>query len=363
MQPTKTGLNLRRIFLLAVLLPTVIFLVDEFLLGKWATRAALFGPMRTVIVYALLVGEVGLVAWTVGRWLPHPVLSWMVYAWVLALVDLWALNLIYAPVHGMALRYALISAQVGLIAAWTILGAGPWQWRLPVVAVIAAILGYFVLPFGGIADDWTWALQLRHHGWATVFLIQSLVIVIVSAVPRFLGFQLRPRVQAGTEEVRPRSGSYLQFTIGQILVWTAALAILLTLTNGLDWLFFRQMEWSELPPAFAIGVGLAIISLISFWSALGSRGGYILRVSVLIVGVSAVGALTGWTADHVTPAVSPCFYYWFGILDDTGLWWAWTTLAAGLLAAMALIFRARGYRLERCSVHGRKSSPTRSDLC
>ena len=135
------GLDLCRVFLLAGLLPIALFLVD-----KWAIGTAAQGGTTWVMPYMLLVGQVALVAWTVGRWLPHPVLCWAVYLWVLALIDLWALTLAYPSGLWGVCDYGLISAQVGLIAVWAILGMGPWQWRLPAIAVIAAIFGYHILP-------------------------------------------------------------------------------------------------------------------------------------------------------------------------------------------------------------------------
>jgi hypothetical protein len=50
----KPGLGLRRILLLAVLLPIVVYFVDQ-----WAIPAVALGQTTAVLPYALLVGQVG----------------------------------------------------------------------------------------------------------------------------------------------------------------------------------------------------------------------------------------------------------------------------------------------------------------
>ena len=102
----NSGRDLFRVFLLAAILPTAIVLVDQ-----WAIHAVAGGPASTVGVYALFVGQVGLLAWIAGRWLPHPVLCGMVYARDLVLVDLWLLSLA-GSYYARPLSYAMISAQV-----------------------------------------------------------------------------------------------------------------------------------------------------------------------------------------------------------------------------------------------------------
>jgi hypothetical protein len=80
-----SGINFRRLFLLAVLLPAAIFLVDQWTLGRYD-----FGQpslLVTLVLYALFVGQVAFMGWIVGRWLPHPVLCWAAYLWAIALVD------------------------------------------------------------------------------------------------------------------------------------------------------------------------------------------------------------------------------------------------------------------------------------
>jgi len=82
----NSGTNLRRLFLVAVLLPAAIVLIDQWSLSGYGIRQP---PLfRTLVVYAVFVGQVGLLGWVVGSRLSHSVLCCAVYVWSIALVDI-----------------------------------------------------------------------------------------------------------------------------------------------------------------------------------------------------------------------------------------------------------------------------------
>ena len=341
----SSGMNLRRLFLVAVLLPVAIFVVDQWTLSGYRfERPSLLG---TLSLYALFVGQVGVLGWIVGHWLPHPVLCWAVYVWGIALVDL---SCFRAAVDGLifwqnslsCLAYALVSAQIEMIAAWTILATTPpWQWRLPWFAAIASVLGYFCLRLG--------FLNYLAHMWMAVLLVQSIVVVSVSGFLRIRGLRLEPCLQSERSPDAAQRGSYLQFGIGDMLVWTAATVPVLLLAKELNWSQFLDIRWHALPFVAILGIGFAAVALVGMWAGLG-QGSLIVHFAVLGVAAPAVGALLAWMA--AIPAkigIGSRWDYPFAIIaeEDAFTWIAWTSLAGGFLAASLLIFRARGYRLLR----------------
>jgi hypothetical protein len=338
-------MNLRRLFLLAVLLPAVIVLVDQ-----WTLSRHDFGQpslLRTVILYALFVGQVGFLGWIVGSRLPHPVLCWAVYVWGIALVDVSRFRAAIvdssrslSPMS--CLIYALVSAQIGMIAAWAILATTPpWQWRLPWFAVIASVLGYLCV----LLTSWTCGEGV----WTVALLVQGIVVVTLSAFLRVRGFRLERCLRSEQSPDAAQRVSYLQFSIGDMLVWTAATVPVLLLAKELDWLQFLHFGWHALAIVLMLGIGFAAVALVGMWAALG-QGSLAARLAVLGMAAPAVGAWLAFMLPLAAPAQSgnTWDYAIFHMAEGIGFTWtAWTSLAGGFLAATLLIFRARGYRLLR----------------
>ena len=232
-----------RLLGLAVLLPIAISLMDQ-----WAAvQCGHDDSIWTVgAVYAIFVAQVGLVGWAVGRWLPQPVLCWTIYAWLISLVDVWVFFLAIGPRYGYesqplaALPYALISAQIGMLAIWAVLGAAPWQWRLPFTAVVAAIAGFFCLPLEGI-DCW---ISSETRPGPAFFSLSSAIIVFVSLLFRLFGFRLTRLPQPGVLDPSADERAYLQFTIRDMLILTTAAVPLLVVAKGLDWVRLRYFNWT-----------------------------------------------------------------------------------------------------------------------
>ncbi len=344
----NSAVNLRRLFLVAVGLPAAIVLVDQWTLSGFDFAQP--SPLRTLMLYALFVGQVGFLGWIAGRWLPHPVLCWAVYVWGIALVDLSCLH-INSRRWGYwgaltCLTYALVSAQVGMIAAWTILATRPpWQWRLPGFAAVASALGYFCL----LLSFWSYG----ERTWMEALLVQSIAVVILSGFLRVRGFCLERCPQSEQSPDAAQRVSCLQFSIGDMLLWTTALVPVLLLAKELDWLKFLHAGWFVV----VLGIGFAAVALVGMWAGLG-QGSLIVRLAVLGIAAPAVGALLARMTAPPWNMLDLNQWDWqFSMAERIGFtWMAWTSLAGGFLAATLLIFRARGYRLLRKRRSGVRSA-------
>ena len=329
-----------RLFLVAVALPAAIAAIDEWALG-WGERQRWSSPAVTFI-YALFVCQVGLLAFVVGSNLKHSFLRWAVFAWAIVLVDILVFSVVYGkPSYSNpadCLAFALISGQVALLAIWGMLGAGPWPWRLPAVLVAGAMVAYACLGY-------------RRQGevWGVVLLFQSVVVVGICALVRVFGARLELVEQTGEQRGTAAVHRQLQFGIGHMLVWTAALVPALGLAQGLDLMVFSSLGWSSVPKVVMVGDCLALVSLVAMWVALG-KGPTWARLVVLAGIPASVGiALKVMSARWRPPRgalwrMEPVFRQ----MLELGWWWmAWTSLAACFLAGLLLVFRASGYRLMR----------------
>jgi hypothetical protein len=140
-----------------------------------------------------------------------------------------------------------------------------------------------------------------------------------------------------------------------MLVWTIAVVPLFVLAKEFNWSRFLSFGWHDVLPALTLGSGFAVLSLVGMWAALGEARGLV-RLAVLSMMAPAVGALLTWLiAAQARLMGSPrrWDHPFFDMAKDIGYTWiAWTSLAAGFLAASLLIFRARGYRLLRKRKNG-----------
>lgn len=323
-----------RLFLVAVALPAAVVVADW-----WACRIVTgqywSGPSVTFL-YFLFVGQVGLLAFVIGRCLEHPLLRWTVFVWAIALVDLQVFGMLFRSGPAKCLAYALISGQVGLLAIWGILGAAPWPWRLPAVVVAAVPVAYLCLRH-----------DYRGEAWGLVLLLQSVVAAGVCVFLRRRGFHLEPVEPTGQTPCAAPGGRSLQFGIAHMLVWTAALVPVLVFVRGLDLVLVPDLGWQVVLRIVSLGGCLAVVSLVAVWVALG-KGSLPARLVVLAAGPPVVGtvlcAMTSTWQATLRGRLSGAFRE----IDYLGWWWvAWTCLAACFLAGLLLVFRESGYRLIR----------------
>ena len=192
--PVDSELNLRRLILLAAILAAFAIIDEWLLLGEYARR----WPFAvTVDVYLLIVVQVGLGAWMLGRWVSHPFLCWGAYLWLLILLNFVVLatasrpHSLYLYIHTpyidppRDLAFAVFSAQVGLLAFWAALGPAPWQHRLSAALVAVAWFALVCLPFSGHDEGWG-VLRNSFRGFA--MLVQAPTVVIACALGAGSGF-------------------------------------------------------------------------------------------------------------------------------------------------------------------------------
>jgi hypothetical protein len=334
----------RRIALVALGLPAAIILFDTVAFMPGGVMRG--GQFMGRFFYAWLVVKAALLAWCAGRVLGFTVYGWVVFLWSQALLDVHT----FAASQGAfgfdleGLAHTLLSAQIGFLTAWTILGAASFAWRLAsLLAALAAIVLYS---------------QVLDTGWATDVLpivqwVSASVVAAVCLSLRFTGFAIRcverqaHAPQASGIGARPES---FQFGVKHMLIWTAALAPLLVVLQSVDARSLRELAFGDAYPIAVLSVCIALATIAAIWLGLGA-GPLAIRLAaaaVVIVGTSQLLITLGarwrpprnnwnWSADR--------FYIMVTEMDDQ--WRAWFAMLVGLLAAMLLFLRACDYRLAK----------------
>jgi hypothetical protein len=327
--PTKASLPpLRTLILSAVLLPTFVAVTNQGLF--YSLR--LFPSLRPLF-YPWIVFTTAVLSWCIGRFLRPFWLSWIVFGWCLVLLDLLTIAACQNGVLPRDLAFTLMAAETGLLVSWTILADVDWRWRLPIACVAAPSIVIF-------ARNW------RYDHWATLVFLAAAVMAFICSGLRYSGFLL----QRDGKESQFQSRASIQFGTKHMLIWAAAIAPLLLVARGADYLVFANLDRQSIFPAIVLSLTLAIVSLIAIWAVLGA-GPLPIRVAILLFvpPVLAFG-LNLFGAALRPPPGAP--WNWGGAIRHL-LWelesgWAtWLWLDAALFAALLLFLRASGYQLAR----------------
>jgi hypothetical protein len=329
----------RRIALVALALPAAIILIDYVAVmpgGRYIGK----------LFFVWLVAKAALLAWCAGRVLGFTVYGWVVFLWSQLLLDVhtFAASLGHFGYDLEALAYTLLSAQIGFLTAWMILGTASFPWRLAsLLAALAAVVLYS---------------QMLDRGWTTDGLpfVQWIAASVVAAVClslRLSGFAIRrldPQAitpPAGNRCARPES---FQFGVKHMLVWTAALAPLLVVLQTVDAGSLRQLAFGDVYPIAVLSLCIALATIAAIWLALGA-GPLIVRLAAIMAVIAGTSQLLitlgarwrpprnnwNWSADR--------FYIMVSEMEDQ--WRLWLAILVGLLAAMLLFLRACDYRLAK----------------
>lgn len=135
-----------------------------------------------------------------------------------------------------------------------------------------------------------------------------------------------------------------------MFIWSTAVAPLLLVARGIDYVVFGILATPNLFPATVIGVMLATMDLIAVWAVLG-EGRWFARLGaiLIIVPLLAIGAKE--LCDTLQPPAynSRAIYRLVSDLqiDD---WYTWMGMATALLAALLLFFRGGGFRLVQLKI-------------
>ena len=332
--------RLMKVAIIATALPLALILIDHFL---WLSPSLIgsSSAVRRILYFPWIVVETALLAWVAGRFLGVTLFGWIFFLWGEALVGIHA----YGASNGMmshqyaSLATTVISAQIGFLVAWSILGDVAVVWRLS--CGLVAITGVILLS-SRVETGWEGEL---------LPLIQALAGLIVAGVCftlRLGRFQML-NLSEGSGSERDR-GQVFRFGVKDMLVWTAALAPLMVVLRGLEMISLRRAGMVDVYPAGLICGCIALITLAALWLTLGS-GMLALRVGAF---VSAIGGATllmraqsqGWLAQYGPwPSMSLIRFS----IEMVDLWWGWFAMLGGLLAALFIFLWAAGYRLARLS--------------
>lgn len=303
----------------------------------------------TGLLFPFYAVQVGCVSWSVGRYVTPWPLRWIIWLWIMALIDLQlavlTTSIFNAPIYCLAA--GILAGQLGAFVVWGILGSGEIVWRIPSLGVILlAAWNVYELLVRIAGQDVSW-LQLN---WSNLLNVQVVTLSALCCVLRLYGYSLRiTGDETAKDASQPGGREPVQFGIRHVVIWTTALAVLLGIAKAGDLLTARFLQ-----RGYAVGLGLvataaiatAMLLLVSIWASLG-RGRAATRILVLVLSSLVVGAPFAWYAVYVGKpqmAMNPDyrFVHWYG----AGYWWlGWMFLTATLLAAALLIFRTLGYRL------------------
>ena len=229
--------------------------------------------------------------------------------------------------------FALSFSQIGLAVIWASLGRQTAPWRLggAVLVVVA----------------WSVALATAQHGsrpidlfstyWAVLLSAQAGVILVPLLFLRATGVRLVREAVGDVPEEGPKEGSEEmepglrpgQFSLGYLLAWMTAVAVVLGLVQSivfLDLLPSQSTAWIEIG---IMAITASLLTFVSLWAVLGS-GPLVLRAITLCTIVGVVAGLFGPLS---------------GMLATSVLWLLQTILLTASLAAV----RVAGYRLGRAS--------------
>ena len=343
----ENKLDLPRLFLLAAVLPAAIAAVNYALVDRHLHDGAL--TLRVGGQFAWYVAQVGLVGYAVGHGLSQPVWRWLVFGWILLLIDLLAAAFAMDRENGESalLSAALWSGQMGLCVVWGFLGDTRWTLRWPAMIVAMAAL-YFL--WIGLGNSW------GQHIWTELLALQVGTLSLLCGILYASGFRLRI-VAATYEQLAGDDGQRrpLQFGIKHVLIWTTALAVVLGIAKGMDllrWQVAQQLVREGLIWKSTVATMSASAIVVALWAAVG-RGHCLLRYPLGLIFVASIGTgLSLWSLRNATATTAMIWsswtaetwqlFQWYRI----GWWWlAWTFLSGGLLAATLMILRVLGYRL------------------
>jgi hypothetical protein len=340
-----------RLLLFAVLLPAAVAGTNQ-----WLHAAIPSAPSLRAWLYPWMVFTTAVLSWCSGRFLQPAWLRWLVFAWCLALVDFLTITACFSYVEAY-LGYALVSAQLSLVVLWAILANVDWQWRLPAVLTAAAA----VIVFSGSFDD-VW----NARDWNLLMVLTAAVVMLLCAFLRLRGFTLR---LLDLESVGPsdrKSARTHQFGLKHLLLWSAAIAPILLVVRGLDFLLFKRLGGPDLFPFALLALSVANVNLIAIWAVL-SRSSVFPRLIALLVISYALAIGLGQYLQYIesgyrvwrTGSRGQLYQIWSnnwydslvnGMFDARDAWSSWLWLDAAFLAALLLFLRAGGYRL-MCSSH------------
>jgi hypothetical protein len=324
----------RQLLLLAVLLPAAVAITNQLLFSAISNRV---WPQS--LLYPWMAFSTAVLSWCVGRYLNPPWFRWLVFGWCLALLDILTIAAcLSGPIPGHV-GYVLVSAQITLVAAWTILGPWAWQWRLPVVLVAMSAI---VVQSSSFMNRW------NARSWNLLMILTTVVVVLLCIAFRVCRFRLQKERYASGHVLSTSTLHASQFGVKHMLIWATALVPILLVVRGLDTFVLNTIVQGGAFSIILLAVCLAAVNLVAIWAVLGG-GFWLVRLSILLLVPLPIALGLSSHSAHLHTR----FGRWNGppIIDTyvemRDHWLSWLWLDAALLAALLLFLRANGYRLQR----------------
>jgi len=201
------------------------------------------------------------------------------------------------PFHGpenelLMFLFAMLPSHGSLLAFWAALGGRASPWRL-VVAVVGVVAWMWVLKHGFTGDS-PYPDEIRLIWVFVLFSVMCLISALLM-VARFFGAELTDVPADASDQPAPPQRRWEQFSLGSLLSWTTATALLL---GSLHYLpkkeiveTFSFSDPSSLGALAAIMIGSALIALGAIWITLGTRWTAARYVVLLAAGIGAGGLL------------------------------------------------------------------------
>ncbi len=264
--------------------------------------------------------------------------GWFRLSWVLAAtlaVYLLALGVMLrwhwalGPPHTQAslslmMSFGLCTALLGLSSILVALAAVHWTRRVSALVAGVAVMGLYFNPF----FDWD---QFLISQVLLMFGVQTGCLVVALLVARSLGCGLAVVDASGRWAGKPRSNKALRFSIFDILVFTAAVALLFAALRGARLL---TLGTTVLTINIAGGCAAAFVGLTILWACLSSAP-VSLRAAALIL-VAPTGGVVYVLAEH------------YASLLFSWRWYAGVTSAQVVFMTIpCLMLRAHGFRFLR----------------
>jgi hypothetical protein len=328
----------RHLIAFAVLLQAAVAALNQALI------ATLPPDMLRLWLYPAMAASIALLSWCTGRYLKSEWISWIVFAWSLALLNLVTIAVCLSGPIDDSFSYLMVTSQMSLIVLWAILGAAKWQWRVPVVLVATPV----VMMFADVFMRSSYGRWGAPH-WVILMLIATVVVALLCGTLRATGFALRLPKHEPNNSRDGESERVFQFGVRHMLVWSAALVPLLLVSRGLDFLVFGRIYARGMFPLVLMAGSLALINLTAIWAVLGSGPWFVRLGALLLVPLAFAFAMYGVTL-YVESVTNRGYAYpsmHWALYDVDAAWVSWFMTGAMLLAALLLFLRAKGYRLLR----------------
>jgi len=313
--------------------------------AAWATLLSIFiGSADFFIVHRLwrpnsvsdyvvlgwFIGQIALLSFFVGYFLPRSIWRWVFFAWVLAMVTLF-LPLLHSSVsfNGMPLLACFVGAELAFAFVWAFLGAERWTIRLTVVCMVVPPLVAYANTIGTI-----------HQDWNALALVQTAVVAAVCLIVRLRGYRLVRASEVDGDRA-------FRFGMRDMLIWSLAIVPAMLLKRS-GHALFETYGWASEVNALLIGLCAALTVQLALWAALGS-GPWLLRLALVTLVPTALGLSIGAYFQYQYENRTGGWNRLLWITSQIGQagWVMWLSITALVLVACLIVFRFDGCRLAR----------------